>query len=105
METQNNNSHEHKGKVCTLGADMCGCNAGCGEHHKHMMKLFIKIALLVILFSFAYQMGELKGMLRSEYMHSNYGTRMMDRTYGNGAPHVYGGQMEIMPSTLTEPLQ
>lgn len=88
------------------------CNHGCHHDHKHMMKWAIRIALLAVVFLFAFKMGELKGMLESHgeyYGHRYYGGGMMGvypadggyTTYGNdvGAPDV--GQ--AIPPTATTP--
>ncbi len=72
----------------SCGMCSCGGNCGCGHHHKHMMKWLIKIALLVIVFCFAFKMGELKGMLEARgFGGYRYGPAMM---YGNGAAYDTG---------------
>lgn len=77
METEKNKEGEKGAHVCHFGGGICNHGAcGCGEHHKHIMKGFLKLAIAVILFCFAFQMGELKGMLRSEHM------RGYDQSYG-----------------------
>jgi hypothetical protein len=68
--------------------NVCGMNGctgcGCGHHHMHIMKWIVKIAVVALIFSFAFKMGELKGMLESRgYDNSGYGHR-----YGGGM--MYG---------------
>ncbi len=70
----------------------CGCEqknscGGCGHHkHKHMIKWAIKVAVLVLVFCFGFQMGEMKGMLRSQF--GGY-----KKFHGGGwaMPMMYGG--------------
>ena len=95
METnQGENKENCGGGNCHMGSGMCGgsnhvCGT-CGHNHGHVFKWIAKIVLLIIVFCFAFQMGELKGMLRSE---GGYGSRhaypAMMYTYGtdysNGA--------------------
>lgn len=77
-----NNMNENK---CAGG--MCGGkgSCGCGHHHMHIMKWLLKIALLIVVFCFAFQMGELKGMLRSQgYGHRIYSNMMYGTDVSNG---------------------
>ncbi|MBP7804604.1 MAG: hypothetical protein KA052_00060 [Candidatus Pacebacteria bacterium] len=57
-----NNSGDNK-HVCHLGGGMCGSGCGCKEHHLHVWRWFLKIALVVVLLCFTYQLGMLRGML------------------------------------------
>ena len=86
-----NENNQCSGGVCSSekggqGA-MCGC--GCKQGgHRHLLKWLLKIVVLVIVFCFAFQMGEMKAMLNS-YNHMRQegysrGGMMMDNSGWNG---------------------
>lgn len=90
------NENKCEGGVCKLEMGGHDEKGGCGHHHKHMMKWLIKIIVLVVLLCGAFQMGELKGMLRGQYGHMNrgfyggYGGGMMyNNAWGDIQP-LYG---------------
>lgn len=78
MSMENKENH-----VCGVNCPSCG--HGCAGNHLHTMKWVIKITVLVIIFCFAFKLGELKGMLESrgygEYR-NNTGAKMMYNGYG-----------------------
>jgi len=67
---------------CGENKSGCGGCGGCGYHHKHMMKWLVKIVLAVLIFSFGYQIGEMKGMLRSQFGGYRHGGFAMPMMYG-----------------------
>ncbi len=81
------------------GENMCGgamgsCGGGCcggGHGHKRALVWLVKIAILAIVFCFAFKMGELKGMLMGQgyFHHGLYGQGMM---YGNDGNNWYGAE-------------
>ncbi len=83
----------------TCGMGGCGGTCGCGHHHMHILKWILKIAVLVIIFSFAFRMGELRGMLES-HGYGNFGHGgMMYYGYGNDA----GFDTGVAPATISTP--
>lgn len=90
-------------------ADKYGC---CGHRHKHAGKWLIKIIVIILIFCFGFQMGELKGMLRGSYSHRSYDRfqgGMMYPGYGSGwgtaQPMMYGfdANQNTAPSTSVNP--
>ncbi len=87
-----NNTQNTCAECANHNHGMCGY----GWHHMHGSKSLIvwliKIAVLVLVFSFAFKMGELKGMLEAGggYHHhgwgGNGGDMMYDQSYWDGAP-------------------
>ncbi len=77
--------------VCNM--ECGGCGHGCNKNHLHVLKWVIKITILVIVFCFAFKIGELKGMLESRGygdFRNHPGSKMMysggtyDMGYGQG---------------------
>lgn len=79
-------------KGCGMGS-CSGC--GCGHHHMRIMRSLIKVALAVIIFSFAFKMGELKGMLESRGYEGGY--------YRGGGMMLYGNDRVFNQGTRVAP--
>lgn len=94
-----NMENEQKKGDMNEGGHTCGhMGCGCGHHHKHALKWIIKIAALVLVFCFAFQMGELKGMMLSSRGYSGgYRTGMMFNQGDYGTP-VQGYRMMQLPA-------
>ena len=115
MENNKCSGKDDCGCGCSkMGAGMCGGKSacGCGHDHAHVMKWLVKIALLVIVFSFAFKMGELKGMLENRGfmmrgyqpvgMMYRYGTDYTGSTQG-GAGLEDGTTAPVAPSAPAVP--
>ncbi len=81
--------HDH---ACCGG--MCG-NHGCHGGHYHLLKMVLKIAIVIIIFSCGFRLGEMTGFIKAnggygEYNKSGYGM-MRGGSYFNYAPAVDNG--------------
>ena len=68
---ENKNNKEHPKECACVSCEVQGAfregRCGYGGRHHMGMRLIVKILVLVIVFCFGYQLGEIKGTLRSTY--------------------------------------
>ncbi len=102
---------ENQKEMC--GGGMCGHGGACGHggmcgHGHHIMKWLFKLIVIMLVFCLGFEMGELKGMLRSSEMHHGfYGASPMmygvttDSSWGNDG--VISGSAQIISPTTNTP--
>lgn len=70
--------HKHNNATCNDGT--CGgtCGCGCGMTHRQALKWILRIALLAVVFCFAFQMGEVSGRVEAGMYYGKHQYRQQD---------------------------
>ena len=102
MENNQNNQQQGENHNHKMGGMMCkGGMCNCGNSHMYLLKWLLKVVLLVIVFCFAYKMGELKGMLESRGDYGMMGMHRGGMMYNDSGYGMGGGMMDDSGTTTS----